>query len=353
MLHKIFGRKLARNIEAGDYLEYFFVSAVTTILGIRLFLYLTGYPQISSGTFHIAHMLWGGFILALALFLLLVYLNRFVVTLAAALGGIGFGTFIDELGKFITRDNNYFFQPTIAILYVIFIFLFLLIRLVEKSQTLGKKEYLINALILFEEVVYKDLNSLEKDKLLNLLKNSDQRNGLVVALEKIANAMPVVNKENISTLKKIQQKLYEFYTHFRKSPKIQKIVLSLVFLHSISIITSSVIRLITLGGAGDLRAHLSLFSASFIDVVISFISSVIIVWGIYQFRKSRLIGLRIIKLSLLISLFISQVFSFYEIQLLAIFELLQVLFVLTIIQYMLYEEKSYQLSKLGKNSNSL
>jgi len=33
--------------------------------------------------------------------------------------------FIDELGKFITSDNNYFFQPTISLIYIVFIIIFL------------------------------------------------------------------------------------------------------------------------------------------------------------------------------------------------------------------------------------
>ena len=38
--------------------------------------------------------------------------------------GAGFGWFIDELGKFITRDVNYFFQPTIALIYIMFIVMY-------------------------------------------------------------------------------------------------------------------------------------------------------------------------------------------------------------------------------------
>jgi hypothetical protein len=41
---------------------------------------------------------------------------------AAIVGGVGF--FIDELGKFITEDNNYFYNPAAALIYLIFIGLF-------------------------------------------------------------------------------------------------------------------------------------------------------------------------------------------------------------------------------------
>ena len=50
----------ARNIEAGNLLESFLVSAVASVLAIRSFLYLTGYPQLSGRGLHIAHLLWGG-----------------------------------------------------------------------------------------------------------------------------------------------------------------------------------------------------------------------------------------------------------------------------------------------------
>ncbi|HEX2171607.1 MAG TPA: hypothetical protein VHL09_04095 [Dehalococcoidia bacterium] len=70
---------------------------------------------------HIAQMLWGGLLVQLALHLIFIFLARWTLLVAAILGGVGFGTFIDELGKFSTSDNNYFFRPPFALIDVIFV----------------------------------------------------------------------------------------------------------------------------------------------------------------------------------------------------------------------------------------
>ena len=45
----------------------------------------------------------------IALVINLGYINKSANYLVAVIGGLGFGAFIDELGKFITGDNDYFF----------------------------------------------------------------------------------------------------------------------------------------------------------------------------------------------------------------------------------------------------
>ena len=49
--------------------------------------------------------------MVLAIGILLIFLGRGARRPAALIGGVGFGFFIDELGKFITEDNDYFFKP--------------------------------------------------------------------------------------------------------------------------------------------------------------------------------------------------------------------------------------------------
>ena len=107
-----------RNAESAALLESFLVAAVVSFLAIRAFLAATGYPRLGGNGIHIAHMLWGGLLMLAALMLLLAYLGRSVQHVAAIVAGLGFGTFVDEIGKFVTADNDYFFRPAVAIIYV-------------------------------------------------------------------------------------------------------------------------------------------------------------------------------------------------------------------------------------------
>ena len=102
-----------RSVYAETLLEDFFVSAVASVLALRFYLHVTGFPQLGFGLLHIGHMLWGGLIMLIALVILLAFLDHRAQIIAVVLGGIGFGAFIDELGKFITSDNDYFFQTII------------------------------------------------------------------------------------------------------------------------------------------------------------------------------------------------------------------------------------------------
>src|SRR2546425_6106570 len=73
--------------------------------------------------------------MVVAIAILLSFVTPCVRPIAALIGGIGFGAFIDEIGKFVTSDNNYFFKPTAALIYVVFAVLVLAVRWVRRFGT--------------------------------------------------------------------------------------------------------------------------------------------------------------------------------------------------------------------------
>ncbi len=121
-------KRPARSYDLHHQLTTFLVCAVATVVLTRAFLAATGYPQVGNAKLHIAHVLWGGLLLTAALLSLLAFLSPTTRSLAAIAGGIGFGLFIDEVGKFVTRNVNYFYRPAIAIIYVCFVTGFALVR---------------------------------------------------------------------------------------------------------------------------------------------------------------------------------------------------------------------------------
>ncbi|MFD1506924.1 hypothetical protein FE374_07820 [Georgenia yuyongxinii] len=109
---------LPRDPYATEHVTGFVVTTVLTILVTRGFLELAGFPQIGGGGLHVAHVLWGGLLMGVAVILALSFAGPVIRPLVAFLGGIGFGLFIDEVGKFLTQDNDYFYAPAPTVMYV-------------------------------------------------------------------------------------------------------------------------------------------------------------------------------------------------------------------------------------------
>ncbi len=135
---------LVRDSEAWDNVELFLVSAVIAILFIRSYLKLTGYPSIGGESLHIAHMLWGGLLMLAAVIILLIWWNPAMRRFGAFLAGLGFGTFIDEIGKFVSHDSDYFFKPAAMIIYTLFILVFLAARSLLGNHPINPREEEIN-----------------------------------------------------------------------------------------------------------------------------------------------------------------------------------------------------------------
>lgn len=124
--------------------QYVLVSLISfgfTVLTMRAILRLSGYPQIGDHSIHIAHMLFGGLGLFAASLLLIVVSNRWALFVGAVLSGGGVGLFIDEVGKYVTRNNNYFTPAAAPIIYGLFIatvLLYLHVRRPPRREARGE-----------------------------------------------------------------------------------------------------------------------------------------------------------------------------------------------------------------------
>jgi len=80
-----------RRINAEKYILITLLSFAASVSLTRLFLFLTGYPQIGRSELHIKHLLWGGLLLFVVVLLILIYANRWILDLSAFLAGSGIG----------------------------------------------------------------------------------------------------------------------------------------------------------------------------------------------------------------------------------------------------------------------
>ena len=136
---------ITRNAAGSGAAETFTIVAIATILLTRLFLQLTGYPQVGGGDLHIAHALYGGALMMLALVIGWLVLGFGVRTMCVVLGGIGFGLFLDEVGKFVTKDNDYFYGPAAEIMYILVVIILVTARVVRVFRPLSAQECLASA----------------------------------------------------------------------------------------------------------------------------------------------------------------------------------------------------------------
>jgi hypothetical protein len=158
-------RSVVRRSHAESYLLISLVAFAASVILTREFLQLTGFPQIGNSVLHIAHALWGGLFLFIAVLLPLAFANRWALQASAVLSGLGIGLFIDEVGKFITQANDYFFPPSLALIYGFFLFCVFLYILFRRSHRENPRSALYQAFEGLQEALDGDLDSGEADRI--------------------------------------------------------------------------------------------------------------------------------------------------------------------------------------------
>ena len=159
-----------RDAEGAGHVELFLVATVVTITVTRLYLQLTGFPQIGSTSgLHVAHVLFGGVFMLVAMVMFMLLLGRSSRWLATLLAGMGFGLFIDEVGKFLTQDNNYFFKPAAAVIYLFLVLVYLVGSYLVRRRALSDRELIVNGLKMMQELAAENLDAHEASELKRML----------------------------------------------------------------------------------------------------------------------------------------------------------------------------------------
>jgi hypothetical protein len=303
-------RYFYRNDRSSELLELFLVSAITCLLLVRFFLHLTGYPQISGRDLHVAHMLPGGILMVAALVITMAFLGSRVQRLASIVGGIGFGLFIDEIGKFITHDNNYFFRPTIALIYLIFILLFLAFRTLSNRQRhISKEEHLLNALSLLEEAVINELDPPELKRILAHLQRSDADHPLVKPLHEALKRIDAQTESQPIFLRRWLRWIE------RRYQKIVSTTWGIRLIDAVFALKAGIFLTDAIVDAFRWYMYVPLPGFALVSVLQftgSLVSTVFVVAGITIIRRSRLRAYELFTRSLLVDIFVVQFFAFYQ-----------------------------------------
>jgi hypothetical protein len=349
-VHRLLGSPI-RSVDGKGMTETFLICAVATILGLRMYLVVTGYSQFGGGGLHIAHLLWGGALLAVAVLLTVSLITRGSRRVAAVLGGVGFGLFIDEIGKFVTSDNNYFFKPTFALIYVSLVLIWLAMRALTRKQ-LTHTEALANALDLLKEAASRDLNADERRRALALLDRSDPEDPLVRQVRGLLREVTAVPAPPPLAMTRLISGIRDWY--WRRTTKRWFTVLLTVVFVVLTLAALSHVNQLGRGIADAINSQEGTFSSlndavnggenvgfsGWATLVSSSIVAILYSVGVFKLiRRSRLEAYRWFEWGLLVSIFIVQVFDFADRELGAVATLLFNLVLLVTLRAVVAEER--------------
>ncbi len=322
------GSFFVRRVTAMADFELFFVSSVATILIVRAILAATGWPQLGGGKIHFAHLLWGGIGMLLAFILFMAMQGRLWEFLATLSAGIGFGLFLDELGKFITSDNDYFFQPAVAIMYVLFVVLFFVFRWLGRMDKMGPETALVNSFDFAKEAVMRSMNERERDEALYVLGRADQSDPMVQALTAVlrdVDAPPP--RTNLAA--RIWEGLHSWYQALIARRWFRGFVMGWF-------IVTSVVALLGPIALGATVGQWSLMDMG--GVIAGTVTGICVAVGIVRWRRSKLTAFRWFERGALVAILVGGFFSFYQDQVTAVFGLLWLLLTLAVIRGMISAE---------------
>lgn len=344
---------LVKRSSAADNLLLFLVTAAASVLLTRLYLFAFDYPTIGGSRFHIAHAIIGGALLTASYLLLLSFHGRRVRQLTAVLAGWGFGQFIDEIGKFITRDNNYFYQPVPVIIYVCFILFFFVYRRLDKYTPRDPRELSFDLIEKLEDLadnkLFQPNRVLIKETISKILAGPKSRYQYFAhGVGQLIEAMPTRMSPRPHRIYKKIQSSWKWLDEVTANRRPVFYVLISIFLVYIAFTFWTMTAFLYHFSQNSFNAaNHGIDSRTDWAVYIAQLSSQVIsaLWmtqGLIKLvRRQRTQALKLFKNGLAINILITHVFAFYIEQFSAVISLIAMLMLFVLVENILDEEDGY------------
>jgi hypothetical protein len=324
-----------RSSESGRRLDLFLVCAIGSVIGNRVFLIITGYPQLGNGTLHISHAIWGALMMAVAIIFSISFLAPGNRTFIAFIGGCGFGWFIDELGKFITRDVNYFFKPTLALIYIVFISMYLVFRGIERREYTAD-EAVLNGLEALKAAAIGELSEARRASAIALLDRTGADDAVARQVRTMLADETGLPDPRPNRFERWSRSARDWYLGLAGQRWFERAVVTwFVVVGSAQLVVAIVLAY------EDGVIH------GFVDwatIISSAVSGALIVVGVVELvRHHRLAAYRWFERGVLVQIFVTQVFEFAQEQLAGVFGLVLNILVWIAIRSMIRAEVEQEL----------
>jgi hypothetical protein len=326
-------RRPARSFDLHQHLTTLLVCAVATVLFTRALLAATGYPQVGGSSLHIAHVLWGGLLLLAALISALAFLGPAVLRLAAVVGGVGFGLFIDEVGKFVTKDVNYFYRPAISIIYVSFVLLFGVIRWLSRRRFSAGEATLIGIESL-QRAAVGVLSDERRVRVLSLMTEAGANGPVAQSVRELLERSAVEEQGRRTLARRLSCRLATSWNSLTRHRLFRRGIFGVLLLAA-AISAAEVAWLLRHG-----LAHLAFSQKAF--TLTTLVADAALLIGALQLRHSLLSALHWYDHAVLIEITVAQVFLYTSEQLAATLNLVALLILWSLIQWGVHLETAQQ-----------
>jgi hypothetical protein len=243
------------------------------------------------------------------------------------------------LGKFITSDNDYFYRPTIALIYVIFVLLVIAGERLVAQRSPTPDERLAQALDVTTGAVIEHFPAADRDQIMQLLAECDPANPLVSALQEALLRIAAEPPTEIGLMERLTQRLTRGYRLLTSQAWFLRLVLVVAGAGTLFSLRELSITVFADPEHNHFQAYLD--STGGLLVFANLVGGALLLIGLAHFRGDDLDAYEWFRRAVLVSLLLVQPLAFYEQQLTALLGLAINLVLLSALDFAISREREH------------